>query len=114
MSQEEKAQGKATADKFSEMIKAFGNAVSEIFEDPTLKEKAKEFAESASDSAKVFASRFKDEEVKAKFRDVGKAAQDFGRSVAEHFKDDKGLRPITGGNSIWPYTTPVYHLSQSF
>ena len=90
MSQEDKSQGKATAEKFSEMIKAFGNAISEIFDDPTLKEKAKEFTESASKSAKVFGSRLKDEEVKAKFRDVGKAAQDFGRSVAEHFKDDKG------------------------
>ena len=24
-----------------------------------------------------------------------------------------GLRPITGGNSIWPYPIPSYHLSQS-
>jgi len=89
MSQEDKSQGKATADKFSEMIKAFGNAMSEIFDDPTLKEKAREFAESVADSAKVFGSRFKDEEVKAKFGDVGKAAQDFGKSVADCFKAGK-------------------------
>ena len=93
MSQEEKAQEKTTADNFGELIKAFGNAVGEIFDDPKLKEKAKEFAESATESAKVFGSRFKDEEVKAKFGDVGKAAQDFGKSVADCFKlgkDEKG------------------------
>jgi phenylacetate-coenzyme A ligase PaaK-like adenylate-forming protein len=28
-------------------------------------------------------------------------------------KDDR-LRPITGGNSIWPYPIPFCHLSQSF
>ena len=43
MSQEDKSQGKATAERFGEMVKAFGNAISEIFDDPILKEKAKEF-----------------------------------------------------------------------
>jgi ribosomal-protein-alanine N-acetyltransferase len=90
MSQECRSQGKDTAEKFGEMIKAFGDAISEIFDNPDLKEKAKDFAQSASESAKMFGSRLQDKEVKAKFRDVGKAAQDFGRSVAEHFKDDKG------------------------
>ena len=52
--------------------------------------KAKEFAESASESAKVFGNRFKDEDVKDKFRDVGKAAEDFGKSVADCFKKEKG------------------------
>ena len=63
MSQEEKSQEKTTAENFGELIKAFGNAVGEIFDDPKLKEKAKEFADSATESAKVFGSRFKDEEV---------------------------------------------------
>ena len=80
---------KNVADNFGDLIKAFGNAVSEIFDDPKLKEKAKEFADSATESAKVFGSRFKDEEVKAKFGDVGKAAQDFGKSVADCFKAGK-------------------------
>jgi ribosomal-protein-alanine N-acetyltransferase len=71
------------------MIKTFGDAISEIFDDPELKEKAKEFGKSAAKSAETFGNRFKDEDVKAKFRDVGKAAQDFGKSVTEHFKDDK-------------------------
>jgi len=87
--QEEKKHEKTTAENFGELIKAFGNAVGEIFDDPKLKEKAKEFADSATESAKVFGSRFKDEEVKAKFGDVGKAAQDFGKSVADCFKAGK-------------------------
>ena len=89
MPQEEKKHEKTTAENFGELIKAFGNAVGEIFDDPKLKEKAKEFADSATESAKVFGSRFKDEEVKAKFGDVGKAAQDFGKSVADCFKAGK-------------------------
>jgi ribosomal-protein-alanine N-acetyltransferase len=92
VSQEDKTQGKTTADSFGELIKTFGNAVSEIFDDPKLKEKAKEFAESATESAKVFGSRFKDEEVKARFGEVGKAAQDFGKSVADCFKAGKGKK----------------------
>ena len=70
MSQEENSVKKTATENFSEMFKAFGDAVSEIFDDPKLKEKAKEFTESAAESAKIFGSRFKDEEVKAKFRDV--------------------------------------------
>ena len=89
MPQEEKAQEKTSAENFGELIKAFGNAVGEIFDDPKLKEKAKEFADSATESVKVFTGRFKDEEVKAKFGDVGKAAQDFGKSVADCFKAGK-------------------------
>jgi len=86
---EEKVQEKTAAENFGELIKAFGNAVGEIFDDPKLKEKAKEFADSATESAKIFGSRFKDEEVKAKFQGVGKAAQDFGKSVADCFKAGK-------------------------
>lgn len=89
MSPEEKSDKRQAAENFAEMFKAFGQAISEIFNDPVLKEKAKEFTESTSSSAKTFASRFKDEEVKDKFRDVGKAAQVFGRSVADSFKDNK-------------------------
>jgi len=89
MSQEEKPGKKTAAENFGEMFKAFGEALSEIFDDPKLKEKAKEFAESTAESARIFGSRFKDEEVKAKFRDVGKAGQDFGKSVSDYFKSEK-------------------------
>ncbi|MFC2062757.1 hypothetical protein ACFLS8_02290 [Chloroflexota bacterium] len=89
MPKEENAQDRTAADNFGKLIKAFGDAVGEIFDDPKLKEKAKEFADSAVVSAKAFGSRFKDEEVKDKFGDVGKAAQDFGKSVADCFKASK-------------------------
>jgi len=89
MSQKDKTKKKKAAENFAEMFKTFGDAVSEIFDGPKLKEKAKEFADSAAKSAKIFGSRFKDEEVKGKFRDVGKAAQDFGKGVADCFKADK-------------------------
>jgi len=89
MSQEEKSTKKTTAETFGEIFKAFGDAISEIFDDPKLKEKAKEFTDSAAESAKIFGSRFKDEDVKAKFREVGKAAQDFGRAVVDSFQAKK-------------------------
>ena len=77
------------AENFAEMFKTFGQAISEVFNDPELKQKAKEFAESAADSAKTLGNRFKDEDVKDKFRDVGKAAEVFGKSIADCFKQDK-------------------------
>jgi hypothetical protein len=80
---------KSPGESFADMFKEFGSAISEIFNDPQLKEKAREFGESASASAKVFASRFKDEDVKNKFKDVGKAAKNFGEGVADYFKDDR-------------------------
>jgi vacuolar-type H+-ATPase subunit I/STV1 len=49
MSQEEKSDKKQSADKFAEMFRAFGQAVGEVFDDPELKRKAKEFADSATD-----------------------------------------------------------------
>ena len=86
MSQEEKSDKKQTVDSFAEMFRAFGQAISEIFNDPELKEKTKEFTESASGSAKTLVNRIKDEDVKNKFRDVGKAAEEFGQSIADCFK----------------------------
>ncbi len=80
---------KTAAEDFAEIFKTFGQAMSEVFNDPELKKKAKEFAESAIESAKTLGSRFKDEDVKQKFRDVGKAAEDFGKNISDCFKKDK-------------------------
>ncbi len=80
---------KSPGKSFVDIFDKFGDALSEIFNDPELKNRAREFGRSAGRSADAFASRFKDEEVKTKWRDVGKAAQDFGRSVAEQFKSEK-------------------------
>ncbi|MFC2035149.1 hypothetical protein ACFLUJ_03385 [Chloroflexota bacterium] len=91
MSHKEGSAGKKTSTEiFADMFRTFGQAISEIFNDPTLKEKAKEFTESAAESAKILGSRIKDEDVRDKFRDVGKAAEHFGKSLTEHFKKDKG------------------------
>lgn len=85
----ENSNKESPGENFGELFRAFGTAMSEIFNDPKLKEKAKEFADSAIESAKTFGDRFKDEDVKAKFRDVGKAAQDFGKSIEDCFKSDQ-------------------------
>ena len=58
--EENKSAKKNPAETFGEMFEAFGKAISEIFNDPDLKEKAKEFGKSATGSAKTFGSRFKD------------------------------------------------------
>jgi len=70
------------------MFESFGKAVGEIFEDPELKDKAKELGSSIAQSAGIFAGRFKDEDVRNRFREVGEAAQEFGQSVADYFKTD--------------------------
>jgi hypothetical protein len=92
---------KSPSETFTEMMKNFGSAMAEIFNDPKLKEKAKEFGESAADSARAFAGRFKDEEVKDKFKDLGKAAKTFGESVSDYFKDDKE-KPGSGQSDVQP------------
>ncbi len=90
MSEDKNPEKETATDNFAEMFKTFGDAISEIFDDPKLKEKSKEFTGSAAESARLFGYRFKDEEVKDKFRDVGKAAQDFAKAVADCFKAKKG------------------------
>ena len=88
MPQESSDKKKAT-DNFAEMFHSFGDALAQIFDDPKLKEQAKEFGKTAADSAKVFASRFKDEDVKKKFCEAGIAAEEFGKSVKESFKEKR-------------------------
>jgi predicted enzyme related to lactoylglutathione lyase len=87
--QDDKSSGKKqTADSFAEIFRAFGQAIGEVFDDPQLKNKAKEFVDTATDSAKTLADRFQDEDVQAKFRDVGKAAEEFGKNIADYFKKE--------------------------
>ncbi len=86
MTSNEEQQSKLT-DSFSRIFTSFGQALSEIFNDPELKTKAKELGKSAAASANTFAGRFKDEEVKSKFEEVGKAAQEFGNGIARTSKE---------------------------
>ena len=80
---------KSPGKSFVDIFDKFGSALSEIFDDPELKEHARMFGKSAAHSASTFAKRFKDEDVKNSFRDVGKAAEEFGKSVADYFKSEK-------------------------
>ena len=72
------------------MLRTFTDTVSEIFDDPEVRRKAKEFAQSTADAAvKVVATKIKDDEVRAKFKKVGEAAQDLGSDLEKHFKTSK-------------------------
>lgn len=82
-----KTQG--TVESFVEIFRVFGQAVGEVFDDPQLRNKAREFADSAANSARTLVDRFKDEDVQARFKEVGKAAEEFGKNVAEIFKNEK-------------------------
>ena len=89
MSQEENVDKKKPAEQFGEMIKSFGDAMSQIFNDTELKEKAKAFGESVAESAKILASNVKDDETKAKFREAGKEAENLGKSIQDYFKEKR-------------------------
>ena len=89
MTQENQEYKTETVESFAELFKTFGQAVGDIFNDPELKEKAKEFADSALVSANKLVDRLKEDDVKEKFKDVGKAAEDFGKSIANCFNKDR-------------------------
>ncbi len=84
---------KSAAESFGEMVREFGNALSEIFKDPKVQEKAQEFAGSTGEAVQTFTDKFKEEEVKQKLRQAGRAAKEFGDSKEEHSqKNDKNSR----------------------
>ena len=76
-------------ESLGQMFEAFGQAISEIFNDPELKAKAREFGDAAAQSASTLGHRFEDEDVKEKFRQAGTAAEDFGKTISEYFKSDR-------------------------
>jgi hypothetical protein len=81
-----KATRKNPVQSFGDIFESVGTALRQIFDDPELKSKTRDFKKAATQSAQTLAGRFKDEEVKARFHDVGKAAEEFGKSVADSFK----------------------------
>ena len=86
MTPAKKPEDNKTLEKLGELLKTFGNTVGEILDDPEVKKKAKEFAESVVDSAaKVAQSKIEDKEIRARFRNVGKAAQTLGKDLENHF-----------------------------
>jgi len=83
---ERRRQNKARGKNFADMFKEFAVPLSEIFNDPGLREKAREFGESAAASAKFLQAGFKDEDVrKDNLRTVGRAAKNFGEGVSGLF-----------------------------
>ena len=77
------------AEHLKQMFVALGDAFAEVFNDPELKAKAREFGEAATESATQLGRRFKDEDVKNRFRQAGEAAEVFGRSLSEYFRSDR-------------------------
>jgi len=77
-----KEEYKKIPEALNQLFTSFGETLSEIFDDPELKSKARELGSGAAASASLFASRFKDEDVRQKFQQVGEAARQFGTSVA--------------------------------
>jgi len=90
MAVKEKYDRKKDAENLSKMIRSFGETISEIFEDPELRKKAKDFSQSVIDSAaKVVETKIRSDEAKRKFRDAGRAAQSLGKTLVEHFDTGK-------------------------
>ena len=81
-----KYDAKADAERLGKVVKSFGEAISEIFEDPEVRKKAKDFSQSVVDAAaRVVESKIRHEEAKKKFRDAGRAVQSLGKTLVEHF-----------------------------
>jgi [ribosomal protein S5]-alanine N-acetyltransferase len=87
MEENKKPGEKTAADNFVDMFDALGTAMGQIFNDPKLKEKARDLGKATKESAETLGERFKDEEVQAKFKEVGKAAQAFGKNMSELFSE---------------------------
>jgi ribosomal-protein-alanine N-acetyltransferase len=82
---------KTAGDNLGDAFDAFGSAMSQIFNDPKLKEKARDLGRAAKESAETLGDRFKDEEVQTRLKEAGQAAQAFGKNVADFFSEkDKG------------------------
>ena len=82
-----KSDRERAVETLGEMLRKFGTTIGEIFDDPAVKEKGKEFAASVVDAAaNVIQGKVKEAEARAKFRSVGKAAETLGSSVKKHFE----------------------------
>jgi len=75
------------AEDFKKIFKELGDALSEVFDDPKLKNEVKKISQSAVKSAKAFGERFKDKEVREKFKKAGKTAQNFSKEVEKIIKN---------------------------
>ena len=82
----EKYDVKKDAEGLGKIIRTLGEAMGEVFEDPELRQKAKEFSQSVIDAAaRVAESKMRTEAAKRKFSDAGRAAQSLGKTLVERF-----------------------------
>lgn len=75
------------AEDFKKVLKELGDALSEVFDDPKLKNEVKRMSRSAVKSAKTFGKRFQDREVREKFKKAGRSAQKFAKEVEKIIKN---------------------------
>ena len=81
---------KNTAEILGDILKDFGDTVSEALEDPELSVKAKEFAKAVAEAAmKATEKKIKNEEVRSKLRNVVKAARMLGEQLEKRFDNAK-------------------------
>ncbi|HLD21763.1 MAG TPA: hypothetical protein VJB65_02585 [Patescibacteria group bacterium] len=85
----QKKKQQKTSQNFADIFKEFGAALAEVFDDPKLKQKAKELGQSAVVSAKTLGKRFQDKEVQKRFKNAGKAAERFGKDIVRFVKEKK-------------------------
>jgi hypothetical protein len=97
MSEQHDPGKKGPTQSFNDMIDALGNALSETFNDPTLKDKARDLGRSAADSAEELGNRFRDEAVKRKFEEFGRSTQAFGQSMGDWFSGESARGPSSTG-----------------
>lgn len=90
MKDEQKTAEQGPGESLKQVFVTFGDALSEVFNDPELKAKAKELGTAASASATLLGNRFKDDEVRDRFRKAADAAEQFGKSVARHLDAHRG------------------------
>ncbi|MDD4635133.1 MAG: hypothetical protein PHS35_00750 [Dehalococcoidales bacterium] len=74
-------------ESFGRIFTTFGEALSEFFNDPELKAKAKELGSDVAASANILADRFKDKEVKDKFAQIALAVKEFGSDLVNEAED---------------------------
>ncbi|HEX7474466.1 MAG TPA: hypothetical protein VF318_00760 [Dehalococcoidales bacterium] len=86
MASTDSREAQSAAEIVGSMFKDFGNTISEILEDPELKEKAKDLASALAEAAmKVAEEKVTDQEVRSKLRNVGKATRMLGEKLEKHF-----------------------------
>jgi len=79
---------KNAAEIVGSLLKDFGNTISDIFEDPELREQTRKYAEAVVEAAmKSAEKKVKDQEMRSKLRNVGKAAHMLGEKLEKHFSE---------------------------